>query len=137
MYKMSSAVRSVSQVPANKLYINIADVRSTIYSAVTVDGATKAAWVNDEDVNTDLGAAGQAVFRDMGKTVYLPSLYAGSSLGTQSTILRKVQMVRPGDDGDNGTAQSSDSTYYTGYIALGGQSYGGGNGVATPVARLN
>jgi hypothetical protein len=135
---MSSAVRGASQIPANKLYINIADVRSTIYSAVTVDGATPAAWVDDQNVNGNLASAGQAIFRDMGKTVYLPSLYESSSLGTQSTILRKVQLVLPGDNGDNGTAQSStDGTYYTGYISLGGQTYGGGSGVATPVARLN
>jgi hypothetical protein len=92
----------------------------------------KAPWVTQVAA---LQNAGAAVLRDMGKYVYLPAP-AGAS---QSTILRKVQLVPSGAQGYYGVggAAGTATEYFTGYISLGGQSFGGGNGVATAVARLN
>lgn len=129
-----SGTRGFSQVPSNKLYINIASVASTIVDT----NLTTCAWVTGK---TALANAGQAVFRDLGKTVYLPDPTNGSaSIGAQSTILRKVQWVPSGVAGSYGTGGASGTVgteFYTGYIQLGGQTYGGGNGVATAVVRLN
>ncbi len=131
---MSSVDRAHAQIPANKLYINIAPIQSTIYDG-TVDGQgnlVRAPWVTQV---TALETAGGAVLRDMGKYVYLPAP-AGAS---QSTILRKVQLVPSGALGYFGTggAAGTDTEYFTGYISLGGQTYAGGQGVQTDVARLN
>ena len=130
-----SVTREFSQVPSNNLYINIGSVASTIVDS----NLSTCAWVTGKSA---LASAGQAVFRDMGKTVYLPDPTVGNaSIGAQSTILRKVQWVPSGAAGSYGTGFSASTTpqteYYTGYIQLGGQTYGGGNGVATAVARLN
>jgi hypothetical protein len=128
-----SVAREFSQVPANKLYINIASVASTIVDA----NLSTCSWVTGK---TALASAGQAVFRDLGKTVYLPDPTNGNaSIGSQSTILRKVQWVPSGTAGYYGTGTEAATTpeFYTGYIQLGGQTYGGGNGVPTAVARLN
>ena len=67
----------------------------------------------------------------MGKTVYVPDPTVPASAGSQSTLLRKVQLVTgyygTGAAG-SGLAGASGSTteYYTGYIKLGAQTYGGG-----------
>jgi hypothetical protein len=133
-YKMTSVERSPAQVPANKLYINVTGIQSTIYDG-TVDeqGAlVRAPWVVEYGA---LSTAGAAVLRDMGKYIYLPAPGGAS----QSTILRKVQLVPSGTFGYYGVGgEAGTSTeYFTGYISLGGQSFGGGNGTATGVARLN
>ncbi len=131
MYKMTSVERSPAQVPANKLYINIVGIQSTIYDGTVTQGElTKAAWVNSVGA---LSTAGAAVLRDMGKYIYLPAPGGAS----QSTILRKVQLVPSGGLGYYGTGGEEANSYFTGYISLGGQSFGGGNGIATGVARLN
>jgi hypothetical protein len=71
----------------------------------------------------------------MGKNVYLPDPTVPTVVGSQDVILRKVQLVRAPV---GGTAQdAATQSYYTGYIRLGGQTYGGGNGIPTGVARLN
>ncbi len=92
---------------------------------------------------TELESAGAAILRDMGKTVYLPgaggSGQPGASNGLQSTILRKIQLVPSGTKGTFGTGGTAGTTseYYTGYIDIGAQTYGGGNGVPPKIARLN
>ncbi len=126
-YKMTSVERSPAQIPANKLYINIAGIQSTIYD----EAGANATWVTQVGALSTIGAV---VLRDMGKYVHLPGSASGAA--AQSTILRKVQLVASGAQGVNGTGYDG-SGYYTGYISLGGQTYGGGNGVATAVARLN
>lgn len=115
---MSSVPRRASQVPTNALYVNIAAAQSSIFNA---DGATRAPWVSQFG---SLSTAATSLFRDMGKTVYVPDPTVPTSVGSQSTILRKVQLVSGyyGTGGASGTA----SEYYTGYIKLGGQTYGGG-----------
>jgi hypothetical protein len=127
---MSSVERATSQIPANKLYVNVVAIQSTIY-----DGAgVKAAWVTSVGA---LSTPGAVVLRDMGKSVYLPSDNTGAF---QSTILRKIQLVPSGLNttvNGVGGASTAGTEYFTGYISLGGQTYGGGNGVATGVARLN
>jgi hypothetical protein len=124
---MTSVERSTSQIPANKLYVNIGAVHSTIYT----DTGVRIPWVIGR---TDLQTPGAAIFRDMGKTVYLGQSESGAA---QSTILRKVQLVPSGASGYYGTGDDGSGEYYTGYISLGGQTYGGGTGVCTAVARLN
>jgi hypothetical protein len=113
-YKMTSLQRFPSQVPTNALYVNIANCASTIF---TPTGA-RVNWTGQ----LASVAAGGCLVRDMGKTVYLPSPTALTSLGSQSTIMRKVQVVT----GYYGTGGGPDQEFYTGYIKLGGQTYGGG-----------
>jgi hypothetical protein len=79
----------------------------------------------------------------MGKNVYIPDPTVTTGVGSQSTILRRVQLVTTGTNGYYGTGDGagcvagSESDYYCGYIRLGGQTYAGGTGVPTPVARIN
>ena len=135
---MSSVLSQKAQVPANKLYINIAGVQSSIVDT----NLSTVSWVNSF---TQLSTAGTSVFRDMGKTVYLPDPTASSSANGQSTILRKIQYVPQGTNGVYGTGAAASGNaapggaqeYYTGYIRLGGQTYGGGDGTPTGVARIN
>ena len=136
---MSSAISAYSQIQSgNRLYINVTGVQSTIYDST----GAKAPWVNGVGA---LSTAGSAIFRDMGKTVYIPSPALGNNVvGAQSSILRKVQLVPSGTAGFYGTGDSTlaesntdaPTSFYTGYILLGGQTYGGGTGTATGVARL-
>jgi hypothetical protein len=123
---MSSVGRFPSQVPVNALYTNIVAVQSSIFDA---SGLGKAAWVSNVGA---LSTAGATLFRDMGKTVYVPDPTVPTSVGSQSTILRKVQLVTGYyGTGANGVAGAGGAPggvgeYYTGYIKLGGQTYGGG-----------
>jgi hypothetical protein len=80
----------------------------------------------------------------MGQTVYLPDPTVPSSANSQSSILRKVQYVPTGAAGVYGTGGAGNTSgaagvpeFYTGYIRLAAQTYGGGNGVPAGVARLN
>jgi hypothetical protein len=125
---MTSVNAQYNQIPPNKLWTNVAPIQSSIVDSNNV----KVPWVVDS-VAQVLKTPGAAVLRDMGKNVYLPDPTVPSLLGSQSTVLRKVQLVLP----PGGTAQSSDASYYTGYIRLGGQTYGGGDAQPTAVARIN
>jgi hypothetical protein len=134
---MSSVQHATASVPANKLYINITGIQSSIVDT----NLSSVAWVVGQ---TGLQSAGGAVLRDMGKTVYLPDPTSLSSANGQSTILRKVQYVPTGANGVYGTGGSANANaaagvpeYYTGYIRLGGQTFGGGDGTPTGVARIN
>jgi hypothetical protein len=124
---MSSVPRRASQVPVNALYTNIVDVRSSIFTAAGVP----VTWTGNVPVTGSLSSIGCALFRDMGKTVYLPDPTVPATVGSQSTILRKVQLVTgyygTGAAGAGSQAAAGGSgEYYTGYIKLGGQTYGGG-----------
>jgi hypothetical protein len=121
---MTSVERYASQVPVNALYTNIVASQSSIFAA---DGLTKSAWV----VNVGaLSTVGAALFRDMGKTVYVPDPTVPAAGGSQSTILRKVQLVTgyygTGAASAGSAAAGGSGEYFTGYIKLGGQTYGGG-----------
>lgn len=139
---MSSVERAPAQIPANKLYITVGNCSSTIYTAT----GTLVPWFSTTGLN--LSTAGAAVFRDMGKTVYLPDPTVASSSGSISTVLRKVQLVtnQPVGTGANADSAAAGAAgeYYTGYVMLPGNTYGGGGattgsaaGSATLVARLN
>jgi hypothetical protein len=131
---MSSVDRAPAQIPANKLYVNIAAIQSSIVDT----NLSTVSWVTSLPIVGQLSTAGAAVLRDMGKTVYLPSPYAGSAaIGSQSTVLRKVQLVSAAPAGYYGTGGADANEYFTGYISLGGQTFGGGNGTPARVARLN
>jgi hypothetical protein len=131
---MSSEHRAPSQVPANKLYVNIASIVSSIVDTNLSSVAWCTETVNGVSVPGLLSTTGSAVLRDMGKTVYLP---AGSTAASVSTVLRKVQLVAPGSAGGVAGAAGTSTEFLTGYIQLGGLTYGGGNGVPAKVARLN
>ena len=111
----------------NVLYINVASVYGNLYNETgnVIDWATPPSGA----LSTALNTAGSVVFRDMGKTIYLPSPMTGTS---QSTILRKIQLIPNGTLGTGGAAPE----FYTGYIRIGGQTYGGGDGAPTAVARI-
>lgn len=142
---MTSLQSAYSQIPSNKLYVNITDARSTItdINLSTLFGPPGA-------FATALTTAGGCIIRDMGKTVYLPSPTVSpvNGAGGISTVLRKVQLVTSGTAGAYGTGAPAGVAnvggvpdYYTGYIQIGALTYGGGNGVGTlgPVkfVRLN
>jgi hypothetical protein len=133
---MSSEHRAPSQVPANKLYVNV----GSIVSSITDVSLSTVQWSDDTiggvSVPGLLSTAGSAILRDMGKTVYLP---AGRTSANVSTVLRKVQLIVPGVNvgGDVDTTGAGAGDYLTGYIQMGGLTYGGGNGTFAKVARLN
>jgi len=136
---MSSAGRYRSQIQPNKLWTNILSIASSIVDSNNVP----VPWLVYQPAAGVLSTPGAAVLRDMGRNVYLPDPTVNTGVGSQSTILRRVQLVTTGTNGYYGTGDNitsvagSDSDYFCGYIRLGGQTYAGGNGVPTPVARLN
>jgi len=138
---MTSLQSRYEQIPSNKLYVNVAGIQSTI----TDSNLSSVAWVTGVGA---LSTAGACILRDMGKTIYLPSptQVPVTAAGGISTVLRKVQLVPSGSRGSYGTGGAGTNVsgsggaipdYYTGYIQLGGLTYGGGNGTAARVARLN
>jgi len=135
---MTSVRSGFNTIPANKLYINVTNIMSTIVDS----NNNTVTWVVAPAAGP-LSTAGSAVLRDMGTNVYIPDPTVPTSVGGQSTILRGVQLVTTGTNGYYGTGDTalsisgSDTDYYCGYIRLGGQTYGGGTGVPTPVARIN
>lgn len=138
---MTSLQSAYSQIPSNKLYVNIASG-----AAASFTDSNLSTLYSSGDIYTALnGAAGTVILRDMGKTLYLPSptvVPVGAVAGI-STVLRKVQLVptatlgRFGVGGSNAAATGPTSDYITGYIQLGALTYGGGNGQAVKFARLN
>jgi hypothetical protein len=120
-------------MPGNKLYVNIGGCHSTIYDASGAPVAWVANSVSGAVIQSTLGIAGRAVFRDMGKTIYTSPTGSASV----SSVLRKVQLIANAPTG-TGTSGDADG-FYTGYIQLGGVTYGGGaGGIATNnIVRLN
>ena len=133
---MTSVTSAYSQIPSNKLYVNITAAQSSILTS----SLTKASWVNSVGA---LSTAGTCILRDMGKTLYVPSpsiVPVGAVPGI-STVLRKVQLVPNGTQGTHGVGGAyagTETDYFTGYIQLGGlQQGGGGNGAPVSFVRLN
>jgi hypothetical protein len=141
---MTSLQSRYDQLPSNKLYVNLAAIQSSI----TDSNLSSVSWVTNAGALGQLSTAGAAILRDMGKTIYLPSPtnVPTSAVAGISTVLRKVQLVPSGGAGSYGTGGAGTNSsgsggavpdYFTGYIQLGGLTYGGGNGTAARVARLN
>jgi hypothetical protein len=136
---MTSVQSQYAQVPSNKLYVNIGDARSSIFTST---GTTVVAW--NINAATQLTTAGLATLRDLGTTLYLPSptnVPVGAVPGI-STVFRKVQLIPTGPTlgtyGVGGAYAASDVDYFTGYIQLGAlQQGGGGNGAPVKFVRLN
>jgi hypothetical protein len=124
---MSSVDRNPRQVAPNALYIALAaGAASSIYDP---SGLSTAGWV--------AGLPAGALLRDMGKTLYVPAATTPSAAGAQSTILKKVQLVSPNGFGTGGAASGvAGGEFNTGYIQIGGQTYGGGNGSQGAAAAL-
>ena len=135
---MTSINATYAQIPANKLYINVLNIMSSIVDS----NNNPVPWVVAPAAGP-LSTAGAAVLRDMGRYIYRPDPTIPTSVGSQSSILRKVQLVTQGTNGYYGTGNigvavaGSATDFYTGYIRLGAQTYGGGTGIPTGVARLN
>jgi len=134
---MTSVSGGFNQVPANSLYINLVAVQSSIVDS----NNNPVPWVVAYGA---LSTAGTVLFRDMGRTNVLPNPTTATSVGGQSTLLRKVQLVTVGSAGGYfGTGNSSiagagsGTDFYTGYIRLGGFTFGGGSGIPAGFARLN
>jgi len=143
---MSSAYRTPSQMRPNQLYINITSLTSTIVDS----NNNLVPWLQAGVPNANytlLGLAstpGSLVLRDMGQDHFRPSRGIPTAVGSESTIYRRVQVVTSGGvggyygTGDNATAGAGSGTdYFCGYISLGAQTYAGGNGIPTGVAKLN
>jgi hypothetical protein len=128
-----------AQIPANKLYINVTNIVSSIVDS----NNNKVPWLVIPAVTGALSTAGLAVLRDMGRTNFRPDPTIATAVGANSTMYRKVQLVTTGTNGYYGTgnaalcAAGSQTDFYCGFIPLGGQTYGGGNGVPSGCARLN
>jgi hypothetical protein len=122
----------LKQFTANALYVNIASASNLIYDAT----GTRVAWgTGTPALSNGITTAG-ALFRDMGKTLYLPAPTTASAVGAQSTILRKIQLVPSGANGYYGTGGAAGTVgteFLTGYIQIGGQTYAGGAGVGSGV----
>lgn len=136
---MSSVIgQQFRQVPANALYVNLVASQSTIVDS----NNNPVSWLSAQAAQV-LSTPGAAVLRDMGRNVYRPDPNNTTSVGSQSTVLRRVQLVTVGTYGYYGTGDSasslagSDTDFYTGYIRLGGQTFGGGTGVMSGFVRLN
>ena len=134
---MTSVSGNYNQIPANSLYINLVPVQSSIVDS----NNNPVPWVVAVGA---LSTAGTVVFRDMGRQNVRPDPTIPTSVGGQSTLLRKVQLVPTGPAGGYyGTGNSSiagagsGTDFYTGYVRLGGFTFGGGNGVPSGFARLN
>lgn len=134
---MTSVSGNFNQIPPNALYINLVAVQSSIVDS----NNNPAPWVVAYGA---LSTAGTVVLRDMGAQIIRPNPNIPTSVGGQSTILRKVQLVPTGPAGGYyGTGNSSiagagsGTDFYTGYVRLGGFTFGGGNGFPSGFARLN
>jgi len=124
---MSSVHSYIRQT--NTLFTNGKDMLNTIYLS---DGSTAAPWAvaATPSVQSTIRLAGNAVFRDMGKLVYLPSPAVGA--GAVSTILRKVQLVPQGALQTGQGVGGGDASYYVGYVNVGQV-----DGVSGGLVRIN
>ena len=126
---MSSVHSYIRQ--SNTLFTNGKDMLSTIYLS---DGTNRAPWVAtaNASIQSSIRVAGNAVFRDMGKLVYLP---ASPASGSQvSSIFRKVQLVPQGalQTGQGVGNDAASSSYYVGYVSVGAV-----DGVSGGLVRIN
>jgi len=147
---MSSQIRYKKQIQPNALYINIASVVSTIVDSNNniVPWLVSGAGANYNLIG-QASTPGALVLRDMGKMLYRPDPNVPTAVGSQSTLYRRVQVVTTSNNTTNGSGgyygtgdgapagTGSETDYYCGFISLGAQIYGGGNGIPTGVARLN
>jgi hypothetical protein len=132
---MSSLTSHTKQIPANSgYYINVADCRTTVYANSGTDSAPTMianVYAVSSVTSTFMATAGNAVFKDMGKT-----------LVSSGRTFRKVQLVvstglvTAGGSGGVGGVDNAPVNYLTGYIELPGQHGSGSVARATPVARL-
>jgi hypothetical protein len=152
---MTSIPGTLKQVPLNNgFYINLADTRGTFYQNNGTDAAPlfstnvyafctiRVAPINGTTstiLSTVLGTGGQAIFRDMGKTL----TSAGRTFRRVQLMLSTQNVLFQGTDGVSGL-DNAPTNYLTGYIELPGRgnpsgappfSSGALTGI-TPVARL-
>jgi len=140
---MTSVRSAYSQVPSNKLYVNLSNAQAFVYTS-TLGVPT---WISGQTatstISTALGTTGAAVFRDLGKTLYVPypTISSVGAVPGISTVLRQVQLIPTGINGTygaGGPASGLDTDYYTAYIQLPGlQQGGGGSGAPVKFVRLN
>lgn len=129
---MASIERNHRQVPINALWTNLTAVTA---NSVVDASRNPVSWYATGAPNSFSNAGsnvGGVLLRDMGKNIYAPALTTPNAVGMTSSIYRKVQWIPSGGMGFYGTGSDSSLAYFTGYIAIGGQTYGGGTGVPTP-----
>ena len=138
---MTSLTSFTKQIPANAgYYINVADCRTSVYVNAGTDEApliSTNVYSQSSITSTYMATAGNAIFKDMGKT-----------LTSSGRVFRKIQLVvssgfvtASGTSGVGGV-DTAPFNYLTGYIELPGQHGSGGfsestaGSAPTPVARL-
>lgn len=134
---MTSLLSHTKQIPANAgYYISVGNAIAAFYANVGTDavpdmsGGAMLAALNAAQLNIEqLSQAGNAIFKDMGKT-----------LVSAGRTYRKVQLVVPtlvSPSEGVGGEDVAPTNYLTGYIELPGQHGLTTNfGTCTPVARL-
>ena len=143
---MTSLQTRLKQIPANAgYYVNVGSCISTFYANIGTDAAPAFSYGPlissmssvSAGLLTTLVSPGQAVFRDMGKT-----LISSQTAGVNARVFRKVQLMVPGVSSvtaggtDGVSGRPVPGGYLTGYIELPGQGTGSGTPSFTPVARL-
>jgi len=140
---MTSVQSAYGQVPSGKLYVNLSNAQAFVYTSTLGVPTWISGQIATSTISTALGTTGGAVFRDLGKTLYVPypSISSVGAVPGISTVLRQVQLIPTGTNGTygaGGPASGLDTDYYTAYIQLPGlQQGGGGNGAPVKFVRLN
>jgi hypothetical protein len=137
---MTSLISYTKQVPLNAgYYINVGDVRQTFYANYGTDDAplvsTNVYARSTAAISTTLATSGQAVLRDMGKTL----VSAGRGFRKVQLRVSTGVLLAGGTDAVGGV-DVAPTNYITGYIEIpfstSGIAGGSGANVLTPVARL-
>jgi hypothetical protein len=140
---MASVERNHRQVPVNALWTNLTAVNANSVVDASRNPVSWYATGGTASFSNTGSAAGGVLLRDMGKNIYAPALTTPNAVGMTSSIYRKVQWIPSAPMGFYGVggaapASATDSApYFTGYIAIGGQTYGGGTGGPTVFVRAN
>lgn len=138
---MTSLTSYTKQIPANAgYYINVGDCRGSFYVNAGTDelpNMSTNVYSQSSITSTYMATAGNAIFKDMGKT-----------LVSASRTFRKVQLVVSsgfvvsGGTSGVGGVDTAPFNYLTGYVELPGQHGSGGfsetttGSSPTPIARL-
>lgn len=141
---MTSLISYTKQVPLNAgYYINVGSLISTFYSNAGTDDAPTIStniYCRSSITSTFTNTAGQAILRDMGKTL----VSAGRGFRKVQLRVSTGVLLNGGTDGVGGV-DNAPTNYITGYIEIPFSTSGMGSGVpagasgsygVSPVARL-
>lgn len=136
---MTSLISYTKQVPLNAgYYINVGDIRQTFYANYGTDDLPRVStnvYSQSSVTSTFMATGGQAILRDMGKTL----VSAGRGFRKVQLRVSTGVLLTGGTDGVGGV-DVAPTNYITGYIEIpfstSGIAGGSGANVITPVARL-